>query len=307
MSDLNLNNPENSMDNSGSNENSNLEYEYITAYIDNEIKDGNEKQRLKDLINSDNNFHNRYIFEKLTKENFSKRIRKIETPVYIYKNIGTAIGDYIQKASVPISPSLSNINAFSEQLRTQKSNLRRNLIYSTFAFILLVTAAFIFNSILKKNPELSGNDLGTVSRNVFEKVESGQIKLQYQSSNAKALTDSMNKNLDFNVFIPDVKDALLLGGACNEINGQKVAQIIHKKGDTLLCTLQANLKDLMLNKDKIILSEKFKENISEGKNWFPCLKEKNRSTVIWVKANVVCSTVAAMDYQDIAVILTNYK
>ena len=307
MSDLNSNNPGKSMDNSGSNADNNLDFELISAYIDNEIKDEKEAKRIKELIDTDTNYYNRYIFEKLTKENFSKKLPRIETPVYIYKNIGTAIDQYISNATAPKVSSPSQLNSYSQQLKTQKSNLKRNLIYSSFAFILLIAAAFLFNSILKKNPELRENDLVSVSRSIFDKVESGQVKVQYLSNDAKALSDSMNKNLDFKVFIPDVKDAILIGGACNEINGQKVAHIIHKKGDTLIYTLQANLKDVMVNKDRIILCDEFKKNITEGKNWFPCQKDKNRSAVMWVKGNVVCSTVAQMDYQDIAVILTNYK
>ncbi|MEO8665010.1 MAG: hypothetical protein ABI462_05890 [Ignavibacteria bacterium] len=307
MSDLNSNNPGKSMDNSGSNPYNIQDFELVSAYIDSEIKDEKEKQRIKDLIDTDNNYYNRYIFEKLAKQNLKKRSPRIETPVYIYKNIGTAIDQYIQKASVPTAIATPEIRSYTEQLNTQKSNLKRNLIYSSFAFVLLIAVAFLFNSILKKNPDLRENDLVSVSRNIFDKVESGQVKLQYQTNDANALSDSMNKSLDFKVFIPDVKDAILIGGVCNEINGQRVAHIIHKKGDTLIYTLQASLKDVMLNKDKIILCDEFKENIRNGENWFPCTKDKNRSVVIWVKENVVCSTVAAMDYRDIAVILTNYK
>ncbi|MEP7147114.1 MAG: hypothetical protein ABI792_08910 [bacterium] len=307
MSESNPTNPEKSMDNSGSNSNANLDYLLISAYIDGEIKSEEEEQRIKKLINSDSNYYNRYIFEKLTKDTFHKRFSKIDTPIYIYKNIGKALDEYIQKSTVSKKSVTSDVRIYSEHLKSQKSNLKRNLIYSSFAFILLIAVAFLFNNILKTNPDLRDNDLSSVSRNVFDKLQSGQVKLEYQSNNAKTLSDSMNKNLDFKVFIPDVKDAVLMGGVCNEINGQKVAHIVHKKGDTLIYTLQANLKELMFNKDKIILCDEFKENISEGKNWFPCLKDKNRSTVIWVKGNVVCSTVAAMDYKDIAVILTNYK
>ncbi len=117
----------------------------------------------------------------------------------------------------------------------------------------------------------------------------------------------MNKYLDFKVFVPDVKDAILIGGVCNEINGEKVAHIIHKKGNIYIYTLQASKKDVMTNKDKIILCDKFKETVNEGTNWFPCSKDQKRTVVIWFKDNVICASVAQMEPQEIVSTLTNYK
>ncbi len=305
MSDLTSNNPQ---------ENSNLDgynsqnFELITSYIDNQISNSEERASIENLIQTDNNYYNRYIFEKLTKELFKKRIKRIETPVYIYKNIGKSIEKYIHDSSKASSvlntaPGIDYVS----QIKTEKSHLKRNLVYSLLVFSLFIIAAFGLYNYLNKNSEFRENDLVAVSRSVFDKVESGQIKVQHQCSNAKDLADTMDKYLDFKVFIPDVKDAVLIGGACDEINGEKLAHIIHRKGNLLIYTLQACKKDVMSNYDKIILNDKFKGYVNEGKNWFPCLKDKNKTAVVWYKDNVICSTVAAMDSQDIAVILSNYK
>lgn len=304
MSDLNPNNPENI---TGSNNNENMEYELISAYIDNEIKDDSEKKRIQNLIESDNNFRNRFIFEKLTKERFFQSNKKIETPVYVYKNIGEGINEYIKKSSNSNQIPKINSDIYSQQISIQKSNLRRNLIYSSVAFIFLLMAAFGLNNFLNKNPEIRENDIVAVSRNIFDKVSSGQIKPQIQSSNAEELADSMNKYLDFKVYIPDVKDAVLIGGVCNEINGEKLAHIIHKKGNIIIYTLQASKLHVLTNKDRIILCDEFKENVNSGKNWFPCKNDKSRTAVIWFKDNVICSTISTIDPDEITSTLTNLK
>ncbi|MDZ4712376.1 MAG: hypothetical protein SGI89_08620 [bacterium] len=302
MSDLIPNNPEkDSMPNSGNND---LNFELITAYIDNEL-DATQKDAVKKMIDNDSDYHNRYIFEKLTKENFIKRSNRIETPIYVYQNIGKGIEDYISANSgsgAQINPSL-----LTQQANLQKLNLRRYLSLGSVGFVVLIVAAFFLNNYLKTNPEHLENDFVSVSRNIFDKVESGEVKLQYKSDVAKTLGDSMDKFLDFKVFIPDVKDAILVGGVCNEIYGEKFAHIIHKKGNILIYTLQANKSELLGNKDKVILNDKFKEYVKAGKNWFPCMKDKNKTVVIWFKDNIICSTVAAMESQDIATTLTNYK
>lgn len=306
MSDLTPNTPYNE-DMNKPVKNDDSKYELITAYIDNELSDS-EADTVKKLIEKDNDFYNRYIFEKLTKENFQKRNKKLETPLYVYQNIGKGIDDYIRETvSQSKNPAIAS-KIYNQQINLRRSGLRRYLLLSSVVMLILVSAAFLFNNYLKKNPDIVENDLVSVSRNIFDKVESGQIPLQFKSDNAHALEDSMDKKLDFEAFVPDVKDAILLGGVCNEINGQKIAHIIHKKGDIIIYTLEACKKDIINNDgDKLCLSKQFKENVTAGKNWFYCNKDKNKTAVIWYKDNVICSTISAMDYQDITNILTNYK
>ena len=309
MQDLTPNTPEgNPIDNSGENESDDLKYEMITPFIDGEIKDDKEKEVIKKQIESDNNFHNRYIFEKLTKENFRKRSGRIQTPVYMYKNIGQGIDDYIKKAT-PNQKTAQEIHSpgLINQENIQKSNLRRNLIYSSFAFLILIASAFLINNALKRNGDIVEKDLVSVSRNIFEKVKAGQIDLKFKSANAKELSDTMDKYLDFKVYIPDVKDAVLIGGVCNEINGQKLAHFVYKKGNMLIYTLEADKEDVLDDDEKIILGEQFKNNVKQGKNWFPCTKENSKNAVVWYKDNVICSSVSDMDYRDITIILSNSK
>ncbi|MBK7254567.1 MAG: hypothetical protein IPI04_11810 [Ignavibacteria bacterium] len=322
--------------NSGSNPEKKSEYdmntsdkfEFLSAYIDNEIKSAEENETIKKRIESEPDIHNRYTFEKLSKNCIRSRVKRIETPLYIYKNIGLGIEEIIKNNSAPRilnthssittnkNPNLSHPNFtnpnYTNQFQNEKTNLKRYLIYGGYALIALVIMSFAIsyylrsNSELQDNPSFAENDIVSVSRSIFSKVESGQVKTQFNSNNAKELEDSMNKYVDFKVFVPDVKDAELIGGVCNEINGEKLAHFIHKKGNMIIYTLQANLKDVM-NHDRIIMCKDFKDNITSGKNWFPCNKDKNNTAVIWFKDNVVCSSVAHMDSKDISAILTNYK
>jgi len=313
MSDSIPNNPGNNPMNSfGPNDHTDSKYEMITAYIDNQIKDPDEYDRIKKLVESNPDYYNRYIFEKLTKETFQKGNKRIETPAYLYTNIGNAISEYIKNAEIKKSvQSSSNKDSisqiYSQQVNMEKSNLKRYLMYGSFALIILVAFAFVFNNYLQTNPQHTENDLVAVSRKIFDKVESGEVKLQFQSHNAKDLADSMNKYLDFKVFVPDIKDAELEGGVCNEQNGEKLAHIVHKKNGVIIYTLQANMKDVMNNSEKIILCPEFKENVNAGKNWFQCNKDKSKTAVIWFKDNVICSSVAHLDSHDISKTLTSYK
>lgn len=305
MSNFTPNNPAAEPDGDPGMHEDEAKYELITGYIDNQL-DPKEAENVKRLIETDNNYYNRYIFEKLAKENLRKKLPNTETPLYVYQSVGKSIDDYIKRASVKSNPDIPS-DFYTQQMKLQKSNLRKYLAVASVVFLFLIGGAFLLNSYLK-NSELD-NDFVSVSRSAFEKLESGQTKLQYNSSSARDLADSMDKSLDFKVFVPDVKDAVLVGGTCNEIHGEKFAHIVHKKGNIIIYTLQANKNEVMGNNDdeEICLSGKFKENVIQGMNWFPCLKDKNKTAVIWYKDNVICSTVADMDSEDIAITLTNYK
>ena len=305
MSDINPNSGD--KNNSGKNEtgkDSESKYEFITAFIDDEIKDPQEKKKAEELINSNNDYYNHYVYEKFIKEKLKKSIPQIDTPVYLYKNIGEQIDQYIKKSTLQkqIIPA-----QMSNSFENPKSNLKRNLLYGTFAFAALILFSLFLNSYLQKNPDLQENDLVSVSRNIYDKVINGKSDLHFKSGNPKQLSDTMNKYLNFQVFIPDVKDATLIGGDCEEINGEMIAHLVHKKGNVIIYTLQANKNEILNNLDTIILQDNFKENIKSGKNWFPCSKEPHKTAVIWFKDNVICSSVADMEPKDIAFVLSNYK
>ncbi|MCY7363509.1 MAG: hypothetical protein LH629_15790 [Ignavibacteria bacterium] len=292
-----------------SEENTESNYELISAYIDNEIYDTDLNSKIKNLIVNDLNYHNRYIFEKLTKECLQTRIKTIETPVYLYKSIGQKIDESlrkIKKESSVISDQITS-EIYTKQLHSEKSNLKRYLIYGGYTLIVLIALSFVLNNFLKTNPEFRENDLVSVSRNIFDKVEKGQITPKFKTNSTKELEDSMNKYVDFKVFIPNVKDAEIIGGVCNELYGVKLAHFIHKKGNLIIYTLQADKNQVMDSKENIIICQEFKENIINGKNWFVCIKDDKNTAVIWVKDNVICSSVAHMDNEDISAILTNFK
>jgi hypothetical protein len=297
----------------------NPEYELITGYIDNEISERDIKDQIGNKVNSDADFYNRYQFELQTKLAFSRQSKRIETPLYIYQNIEKGINDYIKKTSYnrhqnidPRLPTAIDHSGFSKSSTPAKyyTNWKKYIPVYVITFFILAGAAFVVNSYMEKSPELKENDLVAIARNIFDRVEKGEVKIQYPIKNADELKDSMDKDLDFKVFVPDVREAELVGGGCDEINGQKVAHIIHRKDGMMIFTLQADMKTIMDNNDgttNVSLNDNFKTEVKSGKNWFPCNKDKSRTVVIWYKGNVICSTVSQMDSQEISTVLTNYR
>ena len=142
--------------NSGSNPENESEYnkyasdkfEFLSAYLDSEIKSDEEIENIRKRIESEPDVHNRYTFEKLSKNCIQSRIKHIETPLYIYKNIGQGIEDFIKNNSAPgidnsDSPITANPNLnYTNQFQNEKTNLKRYLVYGSYALIVLVIMSF---------------------------------------------------------------------------------------------------------------------------------------------------------------------
>jgi len=304
MSENNQNNPgSDSSEFRGDWNNPDNMYELITSYLDNEIKDPKKLQEVKNLIDSDPNFHNRYTIEKLTKEKLQQSLPAYDTPQYVIQNIGNGIDGIIKSAgrNVPVQDNTGK--NLKQDFSSDKTYYRKYFLYGGVVFLLLIISAFIFSSFFKNNPD----DLVSVSRNVFEDVESGDVKVEYECKNARELEEYMNKKVDFKVYVPDLKDAVLIGGVCNEINGEKVAHFVYRKNNFIIYTIQGNKEHILNNIENLILNDEFKTGLREGKNWITCTKDKEKTAVLWYSGNVICSSVAHLEPQVLTATLKNTK
>lgn len=308
MSDTTPNNKSNKLvSDSSAEENSyNSRYELLTSYIDNEIRSEDEKNKIKNLIDTDPDFYNRYILEKLAKEKLQKSIKSINTPVYVYKDIGLKINSLIEN-SLKNDRSATESELYKYQIQSERSYFTKYLKYGSAILVVMIALSFVLFSYFKQDLVLLENDMVAVSSNIFNKIDSGKIEPSFKTSNSAELTDSMNKYVNFKVFVPDLKNALLVGGICNEMYGVKVAHFVYKKDNHIVYTLQANKDEILNHTNKLFICDEFKDNVKNGKNWFQCIKDKNYNVVIWYKDQVICASVSHLKSEEISSILTNYK
>lgn len=288
--------------------------ELISALLDNEISE-DEKQKIQSLLDSDVDYKNRLEIEKAVKMEIKKRVTRIETPQYVYKNIQTSINTYSEKIS-DIHAQRNPAGVSDQPVYTDRqkpsSNRSRDFMYMFGSIgVALILLFFSINYLFTSGEDIPDDvNLVELSRGVFEKVEAGDIKIQYATNNAEELEKFFDEKLNYKVFVPDVKDAVLLGGVYNVINGRKAAHFIHKKGDTIIYTLQVCKKDVLDkgNKD-IMLTSDMKENVMEGKNWLYCPKRfgGKENIILWHKDDALSSSVSKMDPDQIHAVLTNFK
>lgn len=279
----------------------------LTDYVGNRLS-GDELNQVQELLDTNPDFKKRYILEKSTVELFSSRLKNIETPLYVYQNINKGIDEYISSrtsaSNVTVPPSYQ-LPKVSIQSKVNLSSGSRKYYYAASALAVVVLVFFVYTYYYGNNIP-KDKDFIEVSRNIFDKVDAGEIKVQYATNNPAELANFFKDKVDFNVFIPDIKDAELVGGVYNEINGEKLVHFVHKCGNKIIYTMQGCMKDVM-KEDKLVLREHHKVDIEKGQNWSPCAPIEGDNIVVWYRDGVVCSSVSKIAPQQIASVLTSYK
>lgn len=292
----------------------NFDPELITAYIDLETSPI-ENEIIENYLSVDEKIKIQHDFEKKTKEVLRNKVKRIETPQYLYNNIYNSIDDYCknvnsknhtkQNLKYPTESIESGARIYSEERKHGQFIPGKYVYILGGVFTVLIVFFIILNFFPGKNV-YADNDFVAISRNIFEKLEAGDMKMDLATSNASTLENYLENKTGYDVYVPDVKNAVLIGGVINEFQGQKIIYFVHRKNNKVICTLEANRTELF-KEDKLFLPENHKEKILSGKNWFPCMKSKTENTMIWHKDNIICTSVSKIESNEICAILTNCK
>ena len=277
--------------------------ESLTDFIDNRLT-GEELNQVKNLIDSNPDYKARYILERNTKELYSSKLKSIETPLYLYQNVNKGIDEYI--SGLTATPNTVNtvsqfppVPKISIQSKINTAQPRQRYTYAAGMFAIVLLAFFAYSYYFNKNVTVPAEkDFIEISRNIFDKVDASEVKLQYATNSPKELENYFKDKVDFKTFVPDVKDGELVGGMVSEVNGEKAVHFIHKCGGKLIYTLQCCKMNVM-KEDKLALPEHHKEDVVEGQNWKSCKPVNGDNIVVWFEGDVVCSSVSKIAPQQI--------
>jgi hypothetical protein len=280
-------------------------YEELTSFIDGEITDKNEKKRIEKLISENEDLKNRYVLESGTKKLLKARLKNIDTPLYLRQNIQNSINtEFEKKLGKAKTKNSARVNNHKPALQQ-----RKYFYYFASAFVVLLALFVVINFVNFNKTATANEDMVEKSAELYERIAAGDFQIQYKTSDAQSLEKFFKERCDFDVFVPDLKDATLLGGVYNEVNGLKAVHFVHKKGDHLIYTLQLRKKDLIDDADDgLLLTDEFKKNIFAGKNWVPCKRKQSDNVLVWYKDDdVVCSSVSKLQSDEIYTTLNNIK
>lgn len=267
----------------------NIDYELITAYVDNECN-ADESLLVSKVISVNTKAKLQFETEKSLKQILLKsNIRIITSQVLIDRIIDNI--------------NIHETGSIHRKIERNKFYKYHNfVIYPITAIFLIFISFYIFNNFISN----SNKDFVVLSRDTFDKFYADSIKPEILSSDSNELQSILNTKVNFKVYIPKLINANLIGATVNEINNTKIVHIIHRRNNDLIYTMQANKSDILSN-NNFILHKNHRQKIIDGNNWFPCDKVNDDCIVLWQKDDIICSSVSKLEPSEITSILTNYK
>jgi hypothetical protein len=263
--------------------------ELVTSFVDNELDDEEDVERIKLLLEKDENLKIEYQVQNLVKNSLSNRFSHAPTPSYLEERIKKNILKEINKKSVKNSSKISLPQIFARPIFVVPAVV----IVIIVSFFLLVTKPTEDFYKIIKSQNGNSNMLVQAVRN-FKNLVDGKLNVQVASNSSKVISDYfMNHGVTYQTYIPVFNDLPLIGGVISENNGEKFAHHIYRcKSGKYVYVYQVN--ENCIKKEKTLhLSGDLMKLIDEGQN---CADTIGDSAVIIWKCN-----------QNINILVSNEK
>ncbi len=264
----------------------------ITSYVDNELKDQNLIDEVKDLINNNEIVRSEYFIQSNIKNLLKERFTNQSAPDYLKKRI------------------INNLHFISTPEKKEKTkDIFINQIFEIrFAFAILALIIFILLVSIPFTPKLTteilvtqqvgDNNLLVQTQNNFRNLIAGNLKAQHIALNREDLSDYFkNSGVKYSTSIPACPSWKADGVIISEIDGLKLAHSIYKnnKGE-LLYIFQVD-NQMIGEKSKLCMSNDLQNYISEG-NYLK-VKRNDCSIVIMKYGNNILAAASNSDLENI--------
>jgi hypothetical protein len=255
--------------------------EFITAYVDNELKNKEELNAFKKELERDPSLEFDLNAESLTKKMLSDKLSVNKTPDHIK-------GKILKNISAESAAS-KNKNLFVSKIYSQ-----RFITYSTVGIILLALILLLINRPDQTNGNISeqtgNNNMLVMARAYFEDFLVGKNNPQFNSNNPDEIKNFFKlQGVKYDIFIPAYNNYSLEGVSVLEHHGEKFAhQIYSDKNGNFIYIFQVHENYfkgdsiIRLTEDLMDYLRKGNKYISRQKNYIAVLKKKNENVLALV-------------------------
>lgn len=134
----------------------------------------------------------------------------------------------------------------------------------------------------------------------YQAVIGGSIKPQLVS-NHDEVRSFLQKEVNFSVNVPKMKNCKSCAGVLSIFKGVKLAHVVYEMEGNIIYIYQANLDDVMKG-DKIGLPENVKTELENNK-WY-IEETDNKTVVLWQYKNTLCAAVSKLKKDHLVALLT---
>ncbi|MEW5798478.1 MAG: hypothetical protein AB1728_05685 [Bacteroidota bacterium] len=218
------------------------------------------------------------------------------------QSVKTVLHEKVQRKSVPADLYYAILNRTMNESGTswfQKLfGFKLNPAIAVVAMaVVLVGAYSLFFPVASIADE---SNIINQSLDNYQAVIGGTIKPQLVS-NHDEVRSFLQKEVNFSVNVPKMKNCKSCAGVLSIFKGVKLAHVVYEMEGNIIYIYQANLDDVMKG-DKIGLPENVKAELEKNK-WY--IEETNNKTVVlWQYKNTICAAVSKLKKDHLIALLT---
>jgi len=142
-----------------------------------------------------------------------------------------------------------------------------------------------------------GDDLIGQSVANFRAVKKGDMKPQILSDSPENLRIFFEGKTEFPVFVPAMKECILVGGVIDDYHGLRIAHVMYKHGAQTIYLSQACCETVMKREPSVISAE-VKNDLSRT-GWYRHTTPGGAAVVLWARGKTLCAAVAEMQEEHL--------
>ncbi|MBP7092692.1 MAG: zf-HC2 domain-containing protein [Candidatus Kapabacteria bacterium] len=271
--------------------------ELISAYLDGELHDADERAFVEHLLATDSVFQREVELLGALRTNIRSRTEqlKIAVPVSLERSIRLSLGEeVVRQSKAESTPSL---------LQRLLQRLSRPLVAIPAALVVALGITGIYMMINRNVPgseettvaKASLFELSSASYANFQSVVRGDIKLVRTSSDTAELQRFFREQgVTYTVFYPQI-DAELKGGVVSQHGDKKFAHLVYGSGSHLVYLFEVDVPSL--ESGAVTLAAEISKDVKESR-WHWEEKDNVGTLFVWQSNTVMCSAVSDLNTQE---------
>lgn len=271
--------------------------ELISAYLDGELHDAQEREHVEQLLISDASFKREVELLGSLRTTIRGRAEtfKIGVPVSLERSIRLSLGEeVVRRSTKDRAPSL---------MQRILQRLSRPLIAFPAALLLALGITGIY-MMTNRDASVSGTatvaqagafEMSSASYANFQSVVRGDLKLVRTTSDTAELQRFFREQgVAYTVFYPQI-EAELKGGVVSQHGDKKFAHLVYGAGSHLVYLLEVDVPSL--ESGSVTLAREISTNVKESR-WHWEEKDSVGTLFVWQSNMVMCSAVSDLNTQE---------
>jgi anti-sigma factor RsiW len=270
--------------------------EYASAAVDGELDAGKRKE-FDDHIAGCSSCRSEFEIETLTKRIVGGRVHFARLPEHLRDGILQHV--YAEIPS-PVVEGL-HVRAFFQNL------LAKPFVKPTLAFgVLVVVILYGITVLTRREPEalpIAAHQADMIDQAVqhYSNYMQGGVKLQLVSSNRDEVKNFFKDKVNFEMYVPEVENSSLVGGALCEHEGVKFLNLVYRRGNRVIYFYMGCSKQMKAN-GRVGLSAKAETDLRQT-GWYFDTTRVNCNVAVWKVEDNVCSVIADMGEDELVALV----